>query len=100
MLSLSSLSCCTCGASSEPNVAVAIKQPPFSPLTCPLSGGVIGCAFASPTAISNETTFSWDWLKQNSLQLQNPSYIPSSNQTLLEFLQNQVMYVLMELVQK
>ena len=30
MLSLISLSCCTCGASSEPNVAVAIKHPPPS----------------------------------------------------------------------
>ena len=28
VLSLSSLSCCTCGTSSEPYVAVAIKQPP------------------------------------------------------------------------
>jgi len=27
-LSLSSRNCCTCGASSEPYVAVAIKQPP------------------------------------------------------------------------
>ena len=30
VLSLISLSCCTCGASSEPNVAVAIKHPPPS----------------------------------------------------------------------
>ena len=29
-LSLSSLNCCTCGAISEPYVAVAIKQPPSS----------------------------------------------------------------------
>ena len=29
ILSLSSLSCCTCGASSVPYVAVAIKHPPL-----------------------------------------------------------------------
>ena len=27
VLSLSSLNCCTCGANSEPNVAVAIRHP-------------------------------------------------------------------------
>ena len=30
VLSRISLSCCTCGANSDPNVAVAIRQPPSS----------------------------------------------------------------------
>ena len=53
VLSLSSLSCWTCGDNSDPKVAVAIKHPPFSPFVS-LFGGV-GWACASPTAISNDT---------------------------------------------
>ncbi|MCH8833156.1 MAG: hypothetical protein IIA81_02555 [Thaumarchaeota archaeon] len=34
VLSRISLNCCTCGANSEPNVAVAIKQPPSDVVVC------------------------------------------------------------------
>ncbi len=52
-MSLSSLSCWTCGAISEPYVAVAMRQPPPSS-----SYGFIGWAEASPTTISKETVSS------------------------------------------
>jgi len=52
LLSLNSLSCCTCGASSEPNVAVAIRHPP------PLVSSVIFSSVIFSSVIFSSVIFS------------------------------------------
>ncbi len=56
-LSRNSLSCCTCGAISEPKAAVAIKHPPPFSGAVPFSGGIpLPELCGSPMRIVNVAT--------------------------------------------